>query len=110
MMSSNATDESMSPSETAQFATLASDIAAASAEAIDRDDLDSIPDDSLGQVFGTVMRLRAAKAQLGCHGTPFGRNSDVTVTNVAIACTALLDSVGAWQTRSGIGRLNLSER
>jgi hypothetical protein len=107
----------MSPSETAQFATLASDIAAACAEAIERDDLDSIPDDSLGQVFGAVIRLYAAKAQVGSHGRPLGRNSGATVTDVAIACTALLDSVklevfelGAWQTMSGIGRLNRSER
>ena len=58
------------------------------------------------------MRLYAAKAQLGEAPRPYGRNAGVTVTDVAIGCTALLESaglevfeLGAWQTMSGIGRL-----
>ena len=48
--SSNATERSMSQSEQAapSFETLASEIAATCAEAIDEDRLDDIPDDSLG--------------------------------------------------------------
>jgi hypothetical protein len=95
------------------FAGLASDIAAACAEAIEADRLSDIPDDSLGQVIGAVIRVYAAKAQMGQAGRPFGRNSGVTVTDVAISCTALLDGVGlevfelgAWQSMSGIGRLS----
>ena len=49
---------------------------------------------------------------MGNAPRPFGRNSGVTVTDVAISCTALMDSVGlelfelgAYQTMSGIGRL-----
>src|SRR5215207_459496 len=94
------------------FAALASDIAAACADAIENERLDDIPDDSLGQAFGAIVRLYAAKAQMGNAPRPFGRNSGVTVTDVAIGCTALLEGagievfeVGAWQSMAGIGRL-----
>lgn len=94
------------------FRDLASDLAAACAEAIEGDRLADIPDDSLGQVFGAIIRLYAAKAQVGPAPRPYGRNSGVTVTDVAIGCTALLESagiavfeLGAWQSMSGIGRL-----
>ena len=108
----------MSASErNAAFAALASDIAAACAEAIEHERLDDIPDDSLGQAFGAIVRLYAAKAQHGEAPRPFGRNSGVTVTDVAIGCTALLESVGlevfelgAWQAMSGIGRLTPHSR
>src|SRR5829696_6527822 len=99
------------------FAALASDIAAACAEAIESERLGDIPDDSLGQAFGAIVRLYAAKAQMGEAPRPFGRNSGVTVTDVAIGCTALLESVGlevfelgAWQAMSGIGRLTPNSR
>jgi hypothetical protein len=95
------------------FSGLASDIAAACAEAIETNRLSDIPDDSLGQIIGAAIRVYAAKAQMGQVGRPFGRNSGVTVTDVAISCTALLDGVGlevfelgAWQSMSGIGRLS----
>jgi hypothetical protein len=108
----------MSPSDSGEsFEALASAIAAACAQAIDQDRIDDIPDDSLGQVFGAVVRLYAAKAQMGHAVRPFGRNSGVTVTDVAIGCTALLESVGlevfelgAWQAMSGIGRLTPAAR
>lgn len=94
------------------FADLASDLAAACAEAIETERLDDIPNESLGQAFGAIVRLYAAKAQLGEAPRPYGRNAGVTVTDVAIGCTALLESaglevfeLGAWQTMSGIGRL-----
>src|SRR3954453_9513551 len=96
----------------AAFSELASDLAAACAEAIGANRLDEIPDDALGQVFGAIVRLYAAKAQAGNAPRPYGRNSGVTVTDVAIGCTALLESaglevfeLGAWQSMSGIGRL-----
>jgi hypothetical protein len=94
------------------FPDLASDLAAACAEVIEANRLADIPDDSLGQVFGAIVRLYAAKAQAGPAPRPYGRNSGVTATDVAIGCTALLESagievfeLGAWQSMSGIGRL-----
>jgi hypothetical protein len=100
---------------TGSFASLASDIAANVAETIEANRLDDIPDDSLGQLFAAVVRLYAAKAQQGNAPRPFGRNSGVTATDVAIGCTAMLEGVGlqvfelgAWQTMSGIGRLTQS--
>jgi hypothetical protein len=103
----------MSQSERiAAFSDLASDLAAACAEAIETQRLDDIPNDSLGQAFGAIVRLYAAKAQMGEAPRPYGRNAGVTVTDVAIGCTALLESaglevfeLGAWQSMSGIGRL-----
>jgi hypothetical protein len=41
---------------TASFETLASEIAALCADAIEHNRLDDIPDDSLGQVFASVVR------------------------------------------------------
>lgn len=94
------------------FPELASDLAAACAQAIDSNRLDDIPNESLGQAFGAIVRLYAAKAQMGTAPRPYGRNSGVTVTDVVIGCTALLESaglevfeLGAWQSMSGIGRL-----
>lgn len=103
----------MSPSDpNKDFPTLASDVAAICAEAIEQDRLDSIADEPLGQIIAAAIRVYAAKAQLGRATRPFGRNSGVTVTDVAIGCTALMDSVGlelfelgTWQTMSGIGKL-----
>src|SRR5262245_59902371 len=99
----------------AAFPELASELAAACAEAIESNRLDDIPDDSLGQAFGAIVRLYAAKAQMGNAPRPFARNSGVTVTDVAIGCTALLEGagievfeLGAWQSMSGIGRLTQS--
>jgi hypothetical protein len=94
------------------FQELASDLAAACAEAIEADRLGDIPDEALGQAFGAIVRLYAAKAQHGQAPRPYGRNSGVTITDVAIGCTALMESAGlelfelsAWHAMSGIGRL-----
>src|SRR5262245_59444423 len=109
--SSSATERSMSQSEDAAFAALASEISARCADAIETDRLDDIPDDSLGQVFASVVRLFAAKAQAGPAPRPFGRNSGVSPTDVVIGCSAMLDAVnlavfelGAWQAMSQVGR------
>src|SRR5581483_4465485 len=100
-------ETSMSPSEAAGFVALASEISALCADAIDANRLDDIPDDSLGQVFASVVRLFAAKAQAGPAPRPFGRNSGVTPTDVVIGCSAMLDAaglavfeLGAWQAMS----------
>jgi hypothetical protein len=102
----------MSQSEVAHsFESLASEISALCADAIERGQLDAIPDDSLGQVFASVVRLFAAKSQAGPAPLPFGRNSGVTPTDAVIGCSAMLDAVGlavfelgAWQAMSRVGR------
>jgi hypothetical protein len=103
----------MSPSDEAAagFAALASEVAARCADAIEQDRLDDIPDDSLGQVFASVVRLFAAKSQAGPAPRPFGRNSGVTPTDVVIGASAMLDAaglavfeLGAWQAMSRVGR------
>ncbi len=93
------------------FAALASEISARCADAIEENRLDDVPDDSLGQVFASVVRLFAAKAQAGPAPRPFGRNSGVTATDVVIGASAMLDAaglavfeLGAWQAMSRVGR------
>ena len=92
-------------------ADLASEIAARFAEAIDDNRLDDIPDDSLGQLFASVVRAYAAKAQADGAPRPFARNSGVTATDVMIGCTAMLEGVGLqvfelglWQSWSRVGK------
>ena len=105
-----------------RFAELASEIAALSAETFEADALDgealaAIPDDSIGQLLASVIRIYAAKAQSGPAPYPFARNSSVTPTDVMIGCTAMLDGLGLnvfelgmWQDMSGIGKLGPEEK
>ena len=97
----------------AGFNALAGEICGRMAQAVDDRTLDHIPDEALGQLFGNLVRVFAAKAQSGRTPRPFARNSGIAITDVAIACTALMDSVGlssfelgAFQSMSGIGRLD----
>jgi len=74
----------MSPSDeaAADFGALASEISARCAEAIEENRLDDIPDDSLGQVFASVVRLFAAKAQAGPAPAQGSRAGPATVNIV----------------------------
>jgi hypothetical protein len=94
----------MLPSE-ADFAALASEIAARCADAVEKDALDTVPDDALGQALASLVRLFAAKAQ-------FARNSGIAPTDVMVVASAMLDAtglnvfeLGAWQAMSRVGRL-----
>jgi hypothetical protein len=94
-----------------EFADLASRISAACAEAIEADRVLDLPEDSLGQALASLIRLFAAKAQLGALPPAFGRNSGIAITDVAIGCTAMMEAadlslfdLGAWQSLSGVGR------
>jgi hypothetical protein len=98
------------------FAELASEVSARCLNAVESGRLDEIPSDALGQVFASVIQVFAAKAQAGEPVLPFGRNSSVTTTDVAIGCTAMLDAVnlalfelGAWQAMSRVGRIRHDE-
>ena len=102
---------STSDDRRAKVAELASDIAAIFAQTIEEDRLSDIPDDSLGQLFASVVRLYAAKAQVGNPPRPFARNSGITATDVMIGCTAMLEGVNVplfdlalWQSWSTVGK------
>ena len=97
----------------ASFTSLAGELAGRKAEAVDERTLERVPDEALGQIFGSLIRVFAAKAQAGPTPRPFARNSGIAITDVAICCTALMDSVGlssfelgAWQNMSGLGKLD----
>jgi hypothetical protein len=108
----------MSHSDEPSFTSLTTELSARCLDAIEADRLGEIPNEELGQAFASIVRVFAAKAQLGEAVRPFGRNSGVTTTDVAIGCTAMLEAVnlalfelGAWQSMSNVGRANnLSER
>jgi hypothetical protein len=102
---------SVSDDRKAKIAELASDIAATFAQTIEEDRLSDVPDDSLGQLFASVVRLYAAKAQIGNPPRPFARNSGITATDVMIGCTAMLEGVNVplfdlalWQSWSTVGK------
>lgn len=91
------------------FADLAIELSARCQDAIEGGRLDTVPNDHLGQMFASIVRVYAAKAQNGQAGMPFGRNSGITTTDVAIGCTAMLDGVGlalfelgAWQAMTSV--------
>lgn len=95
---------------------LAMELSAICLNAIEDDRVEEIPTEYLGQIFASVLTVLAAKAQKGEYVAPFGRNSNVTVTDVAIGCTAMLDAVGlalfelgAWQSMAGVGRKPLKQ-
>lgn len=101
----------MSDDRQAKISELASEIAALFAEMIEEDRLSEVPDDALGQIFASVVRLYAAKAQQGNPPRPFARNSGITATDVMIGCTAMLEGVNVplfdlalWQSWSTVGK------
>jgi hypothetical protein len=107
---------SRSSAEISAFSELASDLSARCLDAIESGRLEEVPADALGQIFASIVRVYAAKAQAGENLLPFGRNSGIATTDVAIGCTAMLDAVnlalfelGAWQAMSGLGRIRHEE-
>ena len=102
---------STSDDRKARLTELASDIAASFAETIEADRLDDVANESLGQLFASVVRLYAAKAQIGNPPRPFARNSGITPTDVMISATAMLEGVNVplfdlalWQSWSTVGK------
>jgi hypothetical protein len=93
------------------FSSLASDLSALCAESIEAGRLNEIPNDAIGQVFASIVRVYAEKSQSGISIRPFARNSGVTATDVAIGCLAMLDAarielfeLGAWQRFHSVNR------
>jgi len=73
--------------------------------------LDDVPDDSLGQLFASVLRLYAAKIENGDLIRSFPSGSGVTATDALIGCTAILQaadislfSLSHWQSMTTIGK------
>ena len=101
----------MSDDRKARITELASEIAAVFADTIEADQLGDIPDESLGHLFASVVRLYAAKAQVGNPPLPYARNSGITPLDVMIGCTAMLEGVNVplfdlalWQSWASVGR------
>lgn len=100
----------MSSSDTQlSFSDLTAQLSARCQDAIDNDRLQNIPNEQIGQLLASIFRIYAAKAQSGETIIPFGRNDGVSATDVAIACTAMMDAVGlqlfelgAWQTMTNV--------
>ena len=104
----------MSPSDAAKGARiseLASELAGLMSEAVDENRLADIPDEAIGQVLAACVRAYGAKCQDGDAPPPFARNMGVTVTDVMIGCTAMLEAVnslvfelGLWQSWTSLGK------
>src|SRR6185312_15982916 len=97
----------------ARVSELASELAGLMAEAVDENRLADVPDDAIGQVLAACIRAYGAKAQEGMPPPPFARNMGVTVTDVMIGCTAMLEAVnslvfelGLWQSWTSLGKRN----
>lgn len=122
MSRSDVTATTGGTSRAEKFSELASEVAALCADTFEADAMTgeaigTIPDDALGQLLASVIRIYAAKAQSGPAPYPFARNSSVTPTDVMIGCTAMLDGLGLnvfelgmWQDMSGIGKLGSEEK
>jgi hypothetical protein len=95
----------------ARMSELAGELAGLIAEAVDENRLADIPDEALGSVLAAAIRAYGAKCQEGDAPPPFARNMGVTVTDVMIGCTAMLEAVnslvfelGLWQSWTSLGK------
>jgi hypothetical protein len=85
-------------------------------EALKEERLDDVPDDSLGQLFASVLRLYAAKVESGDLARCFPRGSGITATDALIGCTAILQAADVsifnlnhWQSMTTIGKHPLDD-
>lgn len=99
----------MSISKSEQFSDLASSLAAMVDDAVAEGGIDALSNEALGQALASLVRLYGAKAETGERLMPFGRNSAVTPTEIAIAAVAMLDAgrmevfeLGLWEQMSSI--------
>jgi hypothetical protein len=97
--------------KSARMSELASEFAGLVSEAVDENRLADIPDEALGSVLAASIRAYGAKAQEGEPPPPFTGNMGVTVTDVMIGCTAMLEAVnslvfelGLWQSWTSLGK------
>ena len=99
------------PERTAEIVSMINEIDAHLGTMLKEDRLGDVPDDSLGQLFASLLRLYAAKVESGVLPRAFPRKSGVTATDAMIGCTAILQaadisifSLGHWQSMTTIGK------
>ena len=99
-----------------EIVALANEVVALFDEILKDEQLGDVPDDSLGQLFASVVRLYAAKVEQGNLARAFARNSGITATDVMIGCTAMLQAtdikifdLGHWQSMTTIGKHPLED-
>jgi hypothetical protein len=85
-------------------------------QALKEERLDDVPDDSLGQLFASVLRLYAAKIESGDLMRCFPSGSGVTATDALASCTAILQAadislfaLNHWQSMTTIGKHPLDD-
>lgn len=99
----------MSFSTSDRFSAAASEIASLVDDAVAEGRIAALDDDALGQALAALTRLYVAKAETGAKLMPFGRNTAVTPTEIAIASLAMLDAgrmeifeLGLWEQMTNI--------
>lgn len=100
----------------AQVSTLISKIDELLGAALKEERLGDVPDDSLGQLFASVLRLYAAKVESGDLARAFPRGSGITATDALIGCTAILQAADVsifnlnhWQSMTTVGKRPLDD-
>jgi hypothetical protein len=85
-------------------------------DALKEERLEDVPDDSLGQLFASVLRLYAAKIESGDLMRCFPSGSGVTATDALASCTAILQAadislfaLNHWQSMTTIGKHPLDD-
>lgn len=100
----------------AQVTSLVGQIDTLMSEALKAERLGDVPDNSLGQLFASVLRLYAAKVESGDLMRCFPRGSGITATDALIGCTAILQAadislftLNHWQSMTTIGKHPLDD-
>ena len=100
-----------SKDRTAEIVALINELDTLFAAMLKEDRFGDVPDDALGQLFASVMRLYAAKVESGDLARAFPRGSGVTATDALIGCTAILQAADVslfnfshWQSMTTIGK------
>ena len=99
-----------------KVATLIDEVDGLMDEALKAERLEDVPDDSLGQLFASVLRLYAAKIESGDLMRCFPSGSGVTATDALTCCTAILQAadisifnLNHWQSMTTIGKRPLDD-
>jgi hypothetical protein len=99
-----------------QVAELVNEIDTLLAGALKDEQLNDVPDDALGQLFASALRLYAAKVESGNLARVFPSGSGVTATDALIGCTAILQAadisifnLNHWQSMTTIGKRPLDD-